>query len=253
MSNLIHDEARKPDAVTKTLRQGFEWTATHSTLAASAVGIAILGLAGFFGIQGYNHSKEMKLQEQLFVIEKEYNKKKDGFDQAAAAPAAAPVDAKEPVPAKATGDLETDYGNLPNRFAEFAKAHATTTTSGIAALYAAEIWSKHSKRELAIESLKSAKLESGVVGAMVQMRLATLLSDSGNCPEAIGIWTMLAKNSSAGFLVNEIKLRQGYCAEKSGDVAQAESLYREVMANAKEGAEGKLAEQLIRLMKVKVN
>lgn len=249
MSNITHEEARKPDAVTKTLKQGFEWTATHSTLAAAAVGVVVLALAGFFGIRALNHSQEMKLQEQLFVIEKEYNKKRDGFEQAASAPA----DTKEAVPAKATGDLEKDYGTLPNQFADFAKANPNTTTGGIAALYASELWSKHGKSDLAIETLKTAKLEKGVVGAMVQMRLATLLADAGNCTEATGIWSGISKNSGTGFLSNEIKLRQALCAEKSGDVAQAESLYREVMANAKEGTEGKLAEQLIRLLKVKAN
>lgn len=248
MSNLIHDEARKPDAVTQSLKQGFEWTTQHSQMAGAVLAVLVIGLGGFFGIRAYKHSHELSLQEQLFTLEKEYSKKKEGFDAAQN-----PPEGSTPSAVKATGDLAKDYGDLPQRFADFAKAHSGTVAAGLAALQAAEIWSGYSKSTEAIEALKSANLSSGIIGTMVQMRLGSLLADQGDCAGALTVWSPLSTTKNSSFLGNEVKLRMGLCAEKTGDKAQAEKLYREVMANAKEGSEGKLAEQLIRLMKIKGN
>jgi len=254
MSNVTHEQAKKPDAVTEQLKRGFEWTTTHSSIAigASAIFLAVLG--GYFGLQSWSLHKEEKLQGELFNIEREYLEKKEAFDQAQAVPPNADPKAEAPkAPAKASGNISKDYADIPQKLTAFVDRNVGTTAGGMAALYASEVFMTYKQPETAIAVLQKANLSKGLVGSLTQNRLASLLADKNDCAAALGIWTQMMKSTDNAFLSAEIKLRMGLCAESTGDKAQAEKLYQEVAAAAKDGGNGKLAEQLLRLMKVKTN
>lgn len=252
MSNVTHEQAKKPDAVTEQLKRGFEWTTTHSSIAVAVAGGILVILGGYFGLQSWSLHNEEKLQGELFNIEREYLVKKEAFDQAEATPASTDPKVEAP-PAKATGDISKDYADIPQKLTAFVDRNVGTTAGGMAALYASEVFINYKQPEPAIAVLQKANVTKGLVGSLNQNRLASLLADKNDCAAALGIWTQMIKSTDNAFLSAEIKLRMGLCAESTGDKAQAEKLYQEVAAAAKDGGNGKLAEQLLRLMKVKAN
>lgn len=239
---------QKTDVVTAELQRGFEWTTQHTTLVVSLLAVMLIGGGGFTAWKMISESKEKDLQAKYYDLEAVVNKKRADFEMA-----------KNPQPGqpaptgvtKPSGDLAKDYGDVTQSLAEFVRQHPKSAAGSMAALNLASLQTEYNQSAEAIQTLKTVDTQKNLLGALVRMELATQLANSGNCPEAVTMWKDLTSLDSAKFLKAEAKLKMGLCAETQGDVAQAQSIYKEVESEFKESAAGRSASQYLRLLSSK--
>ena len=231
------EELKSPDQMTKTLREGFVWTTSHSKMVISAIVIFIVVGAGV-SISGYlSEKKETEVQEKYFVLEKAYNDKRRGFDEAVRAEmAAAQAKDKKTAPAvdpskKATGDLQKDYGSVISGFETLVSEAPKTKAAQMAALNLSAIFTDYKKTDEALAALQ--KVEKGLnksdaTSALVYMQIGNVYANKSDCKAAVDTWQKIAENKSFQFAHDEVKLRMALCYESMNDLTKAEQLYTEV-------------------------
>lgn len=203
------------------------------------IGAAALFLVGigWATINQIQSSNEKSAQEKFAVIERKYQKIKEGFDKAeneAKAKLAGKVDAKDANkppsgPAK-TGDLEKDFGSVTAEFESFITSNSKSGASGLAALTLCQIYQEYKKNDLCLAALEKVSQidRKQFLGTMIQTRYATALADNNQCPKAREIWTQLGAETSQTFMKQELKLRTALCFEQEGQIDQAKALYTEI-------------------------
>ncbi|MGZ3775064.1 MAG: tetratricopeptide repeat protein [Pseudobdellovibrionaceae bacterium] len=265
------EELKSPDQVTKKLREGFVWTTAHSKLVVGAVSAFIVvgigtSLAGYF-----SEKKEVSSQEKYFLIEKSYNEKKRGFEEASRAemnPAQqAKKDKKDKKAApevdnskKATGDLQKDYGTVVSSFEAFISETPNTKAAQMAALNLSDIYVSYKKNDEALAVLQKVEKglgKDGVLAGLVSMQMGNILADKADCKGAVEKWQSIVNNKELAFAHDEAKLRMGLCFESMNDLAKAEELYSDISKkddrSAGDYAAYKEAQKYLRLLKVKKN
>lgn len=250
---LDKKDVRNADKLTQELQKGFTWTTEHSKLVIGLI-VAILVLTGgYTGYSLWTDHKEASIQEDYFKIEKAYLEKKQAFEQPAPAvnPKAPAVPA--PVVAKASGNIDTDYGTTVTAFRSVIDKNPKTKAAKMAALNLSEIYSNYGKTDEAIEVLNKVNSGSDMLSALVLTQVGTLHADKQDCKSALSSWDKALSNKRAGFLSSSLFLKQGLCHESLGDVAQAEAAYTKAKETSSAGATAKSAEKYLRLLKVKQN
>lgn len=251
--------------MTKTLREGFVWTTTHSQLVLGAIALFIVVGAGISLYGYFNTKKETSLQEKYFVVEKEYTEKKRGFDEVTRAELMATQAKDKKAPAvdmskKASGDMQKDYGSSITAFEAIIKESPKTAAAQMAALNLSAIYSEYKKTDEALNVLT--EVEKGLskneaLTALVLQRMGGLLADKNDCKGAIDKWKVIADRKTLMFARDEAKLRMGVCYESLNDLAMAEQMYTEVSqnqdANSSDFVASKEAQKYLRLLKAKKN
>ncbi|WP_413578748.1 tetratricopeptide repeat protein [Bdellovibrio sp. HCB290] len=260
------EDLKNPDQVTKTLREGFVWTTTHSKIVITAVFAFIVIGAGVSLMNYFSSKKETETQGKYFSLEKAYTEKKRGFDEAlrAEVTAAAAKDKKTaPVvdpSKKPTGDVQKDYGTVITGFESLLNDSPKTTAGQMAALNLSDIYLSYKMHDQALASLN--KVEAGLnksdlTSGLVWMQMGNVLADKGDCKSAIAKWDVIVSSKSFSYAHDEAKLRQGLCYESLNDAAKAEQLYTEVAKNADsqtaDSASTREAAKYLRLLKAKKN
>ena len=248
-----------PDIATEQLQKGFQWSAEHLQLVFGASGAVLLILALIFGWNSLEKSREQSRQGDLYQIEKDYLKKKEGFEVALkesdvdAKPKDPKADKKvEPVKkAKATGDLEKDFGKEISALKGFLEKNSGTTSGAIAALHLADVLSQYKKNDEAAAELQKAKFDSGMAGGLINYKLGSIAAQKKDCATADTYFNKVLNNKEASFLVGEISIQKGLCLENAGDLAGAEKAYQEVVDKKKDSPQAKTAEQYIRSLYLK--
>ncbi len=204
------------------------------------IGLGALFLigAGWALLGQVRASNEKAAQEKFALIERQYQKIKEGFDKAdaeakAAATAKTPQkeDSTKPKATPKSGDLEKDYGTVVSQFEGFIVENAKNGAGGLAALTLCRIYEDYKKTDMCLAALeKMSQIDSkSFIGMMIQTRRATALADSNQCPKAREIWTGLEKTAPP-FMTQEMKLRTAICFEQEGQAEQAKALYTEIGA-----------------------
>ncbi|MNS59040.1 hypothetical protein D3C72_919860 [compost metagenome] len=267
-TKLTKDDVRSPDQVTKTLREGFVWTTSHSKIVIGAIMAFIVVGLGASLWSYFSEKKETALQQKYFVVEKAYLDKKRGFEEAARAElmaAQAPKDKKAPQPPavdpskKASGDLQKDFGTVITGFEALIADAPNTQAARMAALNLSDIYSSNKKFDEALASLT--KVEKGLakneaLTALVLSQMGNLNADKGDCKAAIEKWQSITTHKGLAFAHDEAKLRMGLCYESLSDLSKAEQLYTEVSKKESATADfsaAKDAEKYLRLLKAKKN
>lgn len=240
------DKVKGPDLFTTDLKKGFVWTVVHTKLVAIVVAVALIVGGGYAAITSMNESKERDAQAKYYDLEIAVSKKRAQFEGGANPDPLTP-DEKQNV-LKASGDLNKDYGSLVTDLNTFVEAHPNQVAGAMAALNLASLQNEYKDAATALVTLKKVGVPKGMVGALLQMETASLSANAGDCGSAIKIWETLVKQESAAFLKAEAKLKMGLCAESTGDVAKAESLYKEVEFESKDSSSGRAAKQYLRLL-----
>jgi tetratricopeptide (TPR) repeat protein len=254
---LTKEQVKNPDQVKLALDKTMQW------LRKNVVMVAIL-LLGFVGAgaawsvwEYFNHAAEEKMQGELALVEKEYFEKKNDFKEAAA-PAPKPTDKnakKEQLKAKASGDLQKDYGSIVERLKSIVDKEPKSKAATMAALYLAEIYSEYKKPQEAVDVLNQVSGDKArdVLSALVINLKAGLLADQGDCQKAIGIWQNVTEQKKVAYLHDEAKLRMALCYEKMNDTDKAEQIYSELSRNEEGGdrAVADDAKKYLRLMKIR--
>lgn len=242
----------QPDIVTQELKKGFEWTTTHSKLVLIVIGALLVAGGAGAAYSFVNERKETSLQEKYFVLENDYEKKKEQFDLYTAT-ANQPADPKTKVApkaqgVKATGDLAQDYGTVEKGLRDLINEAPSSRAGAMSALLLTDLYKSYNKGPEALEILKKSSGTRGTMGAFVKAELGTQMADQKDCEGAIKTWSDLAKDKSAAFMAPQLKLKMGLCAETLGKKNEAEDYYKQVIADAKDTTAGRSAEKLLRLL-----
>jgi predicted negative regulator of RcsB-dependent stress response len=269
-TKLSKDDVKSPDQVLKTLKQGFQWSQTHSQiLIGSIIAFIVVGV----GLSVYgtmSEKKESKAQGAYAQFEKTYLDKKRGFEEADREALRPPPkdpknpEAKAPTKPKASGDMEKDYGPEVAGFQKVMTDHKSTKAAQMAALNLSEVYLNYKKADEAQQVLQQVEPQSqgkDLVSNVVLTQYGNVLSDKGDCPGAVAQWAKVLAHKEVAFLHDSLRLRSGFCYEKMNDLTKAEELYKKVSQNADEPKEltngfaepglGKEAEKYLRLLKLK--
>lgn len=265
-TKLSKEDVRNPDQVLKTLNQGFQWSQSHSrAVIVTLIAFMVIGI-GWSLMSNMSEQKETKAQEAYFGFEKSYLDKKRGFEEAERALLRPPVgkDPKEAPKAKATGDLDKDYGPEVAGFKDVIAKHPDSKAAQMAALNLSDIYVNYKKLDDAVQSLeKIAEKSTGndLISAIVLAQYGNVLSDKDNCKGAVDQWQKVLSQSKASFMHDTLRLKSAFCYEKMNDFAKAEEFYKKVSQNSQdpknpqagETGLGKDAEKYLRLLKLKKN
>ncbi len=239
MSHTISkDELRRPDQLTAVGQNLFYHTMRNQKLILGVFVLLVLAGAGFVLWEKSSLSKELQVQEEYYTIEKTYLKKKEGFDKAEAdkKDATAKIEDKKTEDKKseaASGDLAKDYGSEVEGWSKLIDAHASSKAGAMAALELSQLYLKYNKTAEALQVLskvKSQQNSDSLLGAMVFHAYAGLLSNQGQCQEAVGIWENLEKKKKMDFIVEQAQLGRALCLETLGQVEKAETVLNDLVA-----------------------
>lgn len=258
---ISKEEAKTPDKVLETLNRSFQWSQTHSKLLISAIVIFVVVGGGTSIYSVYSEKKETQAQEGYFKFEKSYLDKKRDFEEATR-PFQRPDQKPEEKKAKATGDLDKDYGPEVAGFNQVLEKFAHSKAAQMAALNLSDIYLNYKKADEALQALKKVENDSlgkDLISVIVQTQLGNVLAETDDCKGAISEWERVLNNSQATFMHDALRLKSAFCYEKMNDTAKAEELYKKVAqsvadpkdAEAGEASFGKEAEKFLRLLKLK--
>jgi predicted negative regulator of RcsB-dependent stress response len=249
------NDLRKPDILKAELVKGFEWSQKHVTLLAGVVGSLLVVGLGYAGYQTYTTNKEKNFQGDLFRIESQIQKKQEAFDrfEMQSKKKLDPKDAKSetpeiPVGEKASGDLQKDFGSLPEELKAFVEKHAKSVAGARGALLYASLMTQYEKNEPALLLLNQVQPPAGLLATLVAVQKATLLANSGKCAEARPVFIKMAADPKMSFMKSEMLLKSGLCAETLGDRAGAEQDYQKSSQTDPESSSAKKAQKYLRLL-----
>lgn len=265
-TKLTKDDVRSPDQVLKTLNKGFEWSQSHSKLLFSAIALFLVAGIGYSVYNSVSKSKETQAQEEYFQFEKNYLEKKRGFEEAERGDKPNPLEPKKdpaaPVKAKATGNVEKDFGPEVAGFQKVVADFPSSKAAQMAALNLSEIYLSHKNPDGALQALEKVAPHSNdknLISAVVKTQLGNVLSDKGDCKSAVDHWQGVLSNSKVQFMHDTVRMKAAFCYEKMNDMAKAEEMFKKVSQNTQDSKApqmgetglGKEAEKYLRLLKLK--
>ncbi len=260
MEKITKAELKQPDLFVESASSFWVFVEKHFKVIMSAFLILVLASVVYIAKNFFDEKAEKRAINDLYPIETEVLKIKDGFDRAKrgtnpeAEEADKKANAKTPELKKASGDLAADFGTSLSKLESFASTHQENVAGAEAALIAAGIYSDYQKPEKAIEILtplaqKFQTHGSVLVSALLQMALGTAQAAKGDCKTAVSTWQKVIANEKLKFLSGDAHLKAGVCYETLGENAQAKEHYEK--ASASEGNVAKNAKTLLRALEVK--
>lgn len=253
MSRTISkQELKKTDQLTAAGRNAFEHIMRNQKIVFSVALVLLLVGAGYVAWDRVNFSKEIAVQEEFYAIEKSYLKTKEAFDKAEAdqkekamaeaskkdqakkGSAAESTDSKTASTPLASGDLTKDYGSVVAGWNKLIDAHPSSKAAAMASLELSQLHLKYKDSKealLVLSKVKNQQNSDHFLGAMVFHSYAKLLSNQGQCQEAIGIWEGLEKKKKLGFLVEQSQMGRALCLESLGQTEKAEAVFKDLAAS----------------------
>lgn len=258
MSDKISkEELREPDAFLKTMKSSVSFIEKYGKVLGTIATIAVVAALGYQAYTYLQAGKEKKAQEAFYVVEAKYNKAKEGFDRAkmnALLPDLAKKTEGEAAPIAATGDLEKDFGTLPNDLQNVINAHKGTKASAQAGILLAQIYLDYKQPEKAIEAIKGpagALSQNQMMGGLSHMMLGNALAQKGDCNEAISMWQKVLQAQSVSYLHPDASLRSGICYENLQQNDKAIEQYRRTSQDFADSIAGQTAKTLLRALELK--
>lgn len=251
MRTISKEELKKTDQLTAAGRNAFDHIMRNQKIVFSVALVLLLVGGGYVAWDRINFSKEIAVQEEFYAIEKSYLKTKESFDKAEAdqkekalaeaskkdqtkKDAAAIADSKSTPAPLPSGDLTKDYGSTVTGWTKLIDAHPSSKAAAMASLELSQLYLKYKTPKEALSVLSKVKNQQNsdhFLGAMVFHSYAKLLSNQGQCQEAIGIWEGLEKKKKLGFLVEQSQMGRALCLESLGQTEKAEALFKDLVAN----------------------
>ncbi len=259
MEKITKADLKQPDLFVESASTFWVFVEENFKVIMGAFLVLVLASVIYIGKNFFNDRTEKHAINDLYPVESEVLKIKDGFEKAKrgagadqaedGAPPTKKVDSKP-----ATGDLQADYGASLGRLEAFASSHQENVAGAEAGLIAAGIYSDYQKPDKAVEILtplaqKFQNQGSVLVSALLQMALGTAQATKGDCKSAVSSWQKVIDNDKLKFLAGDAHLKTGVCFETLGDMNQARDHYEK--ASAAEGNVSKNAKTLLRALEVK--
>lgn len=261
MEKITKADLKQPDMFVESASTFWVFVEEHFKVIMTVFCVIVLASLVYIGKNFFSDKTERRAINELYPIESEVLKIKDGFDKAKHganpdpnAEAKASKDKKMADVKKATGDLQSDYGASLSKLESFASSHQDNVAGAEAGLIAAGIYSDYQKSDKAVEILtplaqKFQSQGSVLVSALLQMALGTAQATKGDCKSAVSSWQKVIDNDKLKFLAGDAHLKAGVCFETLGDVNQAREHYEK--ASSTEGNVSKNAKTLLRALEVK--
>lgn len=269
-------ELKNPDAVLANLKQGFEWSASHSKAVLTFLALFVFVGGGWAIYSLVRQQTEEKLQESFYFAEKDYLDLRKKLEDAQTPKGDEKDKAKDkkakttpPVVIKPSANPDVDYAGPIKKFRDLTEASPSSKAGLLSALYLSDIYRQSNKLEQALQALEKVTQGgkvNGLLGALALKTKGNLQADLNQCPQAIETWQKLNHApDSLSFLSSDVKLKIAFCYEKMNQDAQAESLYKEIIDSVKNPAQqvnkktatsndhilGREAEKYLRLLKIK--
>ncbi len=239
-------ELAKQDNFQRKLTLAFDWIVANKVIIILLVGVVALSGLGYAVYGQVKHSAQLKIQDQYYLIEKDYVKIKTDFDEAErqaqqeAAKAADKTkkDAKkdaEPKPelkAKASGDLEKDYGTVLARFTDLHTASPKLVPGKVTALVLADLYWEYKKLDQAALVLEKSMESSPktLVDYMILKKWSATQLSLGNFDQVIKKNQSVIGSSKYPFMTSYFKLQTGLAHEGLKQYDLAEAQYKDVIA-----------------------
>ncbi len=199
-------------------------------------GVLIAGFVGgigYFTYNWYDNSQEIKAREAIFAVEDRLNKLRDQHDKK-------PDFDKEIKPV--VEDLK----------AVIIKNKTTKAALGTAMSLADYLMSENKLAEAqnVLEQAVEKKRSGDLLVILAQMQIANLLAAQNNFAAALAHYQSLLSTSEAQFMMSEILLRMGLCAQKQGQMDQAKSYYSRIATEFAESEAAAQAKNYLRLIQL---
>lgn len=238
MSHTISkDELKRPDQITAAGQMFLaKLLGKQKVILGAAVVLLLLG-GGLVLWDQQNLNNELKLQEDFYVTEKAYLKKKEAFDKAEGNKDIAKLEgdkAAAPKPTAASGDLTKDYGSEVEGWSQLIDKHPSSKAAAMAALELSQVYLKYQKTSEATQILAKVKNHQSsdqLLGAMVFHAYANQLATQGQCQEAIGVWETIESKKKMNFLHEQAQMGRALCLETLGQLEKAESVLKDIVAH----------------------
>lgn len=235
-------ELAKQDGLQRKLTLAFDWIVANKVIIILLVGVVALSGLGYAVYSQVKRGAQMKIQDQYYVIEKDYLKIKNDFDEAdrqAQQEAANKVkkdakkeDVKPESKKQASGDLEKDYGSVLPRFVDLHTASPKLVPGKVTALVLADLYWEYKKFELAAQVLEKS-LESSpktLVDYMILKKWSSTQLSLGQFDQVIKKNQSVMNSSQYPFMNSYFKLQIGLAYEGLKQWDMAENQYKDVIA-----------------------
>lgn len=238
-------ELSKQDDFQRKLTLTFDWIVANKVIIILLVGVIVLSGLGYVVYGQVKQGAQLKIQDQYYVIEKDYLKIKTDFDEAErqaqqdASKAAdknkkdAKKEEPKPEPKKqASGDLDKDYGTVLPRFVDLHTANPKLVPGKVAALVLADLYWEYKKFDSA-EKVLEKSLESSpksLVDYMILKKWSATQLSLGKFDQVIKKNQEALGSSKYPFMNSYLKLQTGLAHEGLKQWDQAEAQYKDVIA-----------------------
>lgn len=217
----------------------------NKKIIAALAGLLLVGLVGLWVSTYVSKNAEKKASEEFAPLRQEVQERAKTY---AEVPPESPGGAK--VPSKKSGDLATDWGDIPQRLKDFAVKNKDKTAGVEATVTLITILSDYKKSAEASETIAQVAPEQGgrpKTQSFLYMLLGNTQAEAQNCKDATVQWEKAAQIKGAEFLASEAYLRSGVCFNSLKDKTMAKSMFEKALANSsKESAQHSQAQQYLR-------
>lgn len=250
---LSKRELDKKDVVQKDLTLVLDWMVANKVLLILAISVLALSGIGYVIYNQVRHDTNMRIQDQYFAIEKDYLKIKNDFDEAdkqTAEEAAKALDktkkvakkeanaevTKTPPKAKATGDLDKDYGTVVVRFTELHSANPKSSPGKVTGLVLADIFWDYKKYEQAAQILEKSSEPNpkSLIDHMVLKKLSSTYLSMNKFDEVIKKNQTSLSSNKYPFMSSYFKLQTALAYDGLKQWDQAEQIYKDVIARGEQ-------------------
>ena len=246
---------KQPDMFVSTMDRGWSAVEKNRTLVTTIVALLFIGAVAYVGMDLLGRRADRKAADDLYKIEAQYLKLKEGFERAKAE-AAQPKDAKkpettEPAAVAASGDLQKDYGTVLPELEKVAEAHPGQAAGAQAAVIAADIYLEYKQPEKAVSVLdKVVEKQSSkeLMYGVAHMLRGSALATKGDCNQAVTDWQKVIESQANKFLHPGALLKAGVCFENLKQNDKAAEMYRKVTQDHAESQAAQTAKTYLRAM-----
>jgi tetratricopeptide (TPR) repeat protein len=239
-------ELAKQDNVQRKLTLVFDWIVANKVLIVLLVGVIAFSGIGYVIYTQVKQSTQLKIQDEYFVIEKDYLKIKTDFDEADRQAIAAEAKAKdktkkdakkdepkeEPPKARASGDLDKDYGTVVARLTHLHGANPKSNPGKVASLLLADLYWEYKKFDAAAGVLEKS-LESkptDLVDFLILKKMSSTQLSMGQFDQVVKKNQSVVSSNKYPFLTSYYKIQMGLAYEGLKQWDAAEAQYKDVIA-----------------------
>ncbi|MCB0379294.1 MAG: hypothetical protein KDD33_12445 [Bdellovibrionales bacterium] len=218
--------------------------------------VVVIASSAWVAMKRMEASTEKEAFGELFKITKPYFEKKEEFEKATQQeqqkkPAKDKETKKdEKTFAKASGDLDKDFGDVVQNLEGFIKTAKHHKAASEAALILSDIYNEYKQPAKGAEALNQVLATwkgHDILFDVMQMRAGDLYASAKDCDKAIGHWTPIAKKES--FLSQQAQVKLGVCYQEIGNNDQALMWLQKAETQAPNSPEGFNAKRYLRYIK----